>query len=149
MARVESYVWLDPGLNKEPGPILLSEPTCVLRAVASRLRDRSAGPPRLAVVLTPYQMQPRTWWRSWRWRSWCRWPPIERESEAVRARRRFAATVQSEGLAVQCDDCLTGRPASLGNHFEVLNEFSAPWESLAVEESAAQGDRSSSVTEMV
>ena len=129
MGRVASWVWLDPGLNKEPGPILLDhEPH--LRGVASRMRARALRPPpRLAVALTPYQLQPQQpFLRSWRWR-WRRWPPlVRRESAAAAARLRFERVLSEEGVAVACEDCLRKEPATLATHFEVLNAFTAPWE---------------------
>ena len=129
MERVASWVWLDPGLNKEPGPILLDhEPH--LRGVASRMRARALRPPpRLAVALTPYQLQPQQpFLRSWRWR-WRRWPPlVRRESAAAAARLRFERVLSEEGVAVACEDCLRKEPATLATHFEVLNAFTAPWE---------------------
>ena len=130
LARIDTMTWLDPGLNREPGPILLGSTaadTALLRIAGMRMRARASRSPRLAVTLTPYQMQPRSWLRSWSF-VWHSWPPIRRESDAVAARRRFERLLRRESVLVACDECLTERPPSLENHFEVLNAFTAPWD---------------------
>ena len=126
--RVNSYVWLDPGLNREPGPILLGgqSDASLLHSAAQRMRKRKPSAPRLSVALTPYQLQPRSWLRSWKL-AWS-WPPLRRESEAAAAQRNFAHLVRAEGLDVRCERYLTDRPASLDNHFGILDAFAAPWD---------------------
>lgn len=138
--RVHSIVWLDPGLNHEPGPILLGSTrtdAALLQATARRVRDRTPHPPRLAVALTPYQRQPHGWLSSWAF-TWRAWPPIRRESSAVAARRRFEGLLRAEGVPVACEDCLMDQPASLDTHFEVLNAFTAPWDGHALSHGDAQ-----------
>lgn len=130
LRRVDSMVWLDPGLNVEPGPILLGGTHAdaeLLRAAARRMRARTPRPTRLAVALTPYQMQPQGWLRSWAF-VWTSWPFLRRESNALGMRRRFERLLRREGVALACEDCLMDWPPSLENHFEVLNAFTAaPW----------------------
>jgi hypothetical protein len=145
LERTQSWVWLDPGLAQEPGAGLLLGDRGLLRTGARRLRERAKATsdaggesrPRgvqIAVALTPYQRQPpESWIRGWRL-AWS-WPPLLRESCAAAARRRFLRTLRREGLesddsnvALHSEDCLTDREASLENHFEVLNAFSAPWD---------------------
>lgn len=132
-----SFTWLDPGLAREPGAGILLGGSA-LRASLHRMRrcgGNSGNNPRFHIALTPYQLQPSGWLR-WRWR-WS-WPPLVRESEASGARRAMQRVLASEengnqygiggGFDFSSEDCLTGRPATLENHFEVLNAFSAPWD---------------------
>ena len=122
--RAMSLVWLDPGLAKEPGAGILGD-----EALARRAAARLSRPPRtchLHVALTPYQLQTRSWWGSWRL-GW-RWPPLVRESDACAAARGFQRAAQRDGTTVTIEHCVMDRPSSLEGHFAVLEAFTAPWE---------------------